>query len=188
MPLVWVGRLQGHRAARVYGPDLMLALCAVSREPGYRHFFFGSTDAVLAVLTDRLRQRFPRLEVAGTYAPPFRPLTPEEERSVADMINAARPDIVWVALGTPKQDYWVGRFRPLLEAPALIAIGAAFDFHSGRLPQAPRWMMRCGLEWVFRLCVDPRHLWRRYLLGNPRFVCLVLKQLLLSPGRRRTAT
>jgi N-acetylglucosaminyldiphosphoundecaprenol N-acetyl-beta-D-mannosaminyltransferase len=116
------------------------------------------------------------LEVAGTYAPPFRPLTDNEARDTAALINAAHPHIVWVGLGTPKQDEWVGRFRPLLDAPVLIAVGAAFDFHAGTVRQAPRWMMSMGLEWFFRLLREPRRLWRRYLVGNPRFVALVLRQ------------
>ena len=176
MPLVWLAKRHGFdEATRVYGPDLMLELCALSEQRGYAHYFYGGSTEVLAKLNDRLRQQFPRLRIAGLYAPPFRPLTETEENEVAEKINATHPDIVWCGLGTPKQDYWVYRFRPRLEAAALIAVGAAFNFHAGQVRQAPRWMMRCGLEWFFRLCMEPRRLWRRYLIGNPRFLWLLWK-------------
>jgi N-acetylglucosaminyldiphosphoundecaprenol N-acetyl-beta-D-mannosaminyltransferase len=176
MPLVWLGRWRGLRVSRVYGPDLMLKVSDQGRARKLRHFYYGATAPVLDLLRARLQQRFPGLEVAGTYAPPFRALTDEEVSATAALINAARPDIVWVGLGTPKQDEWVGRFRPLLEAPVLLAVGAAFDFHAGTVRQAPRWMMRMGLEWFFRLLMEPRRLWRRYLMGNPRFVALTVRQ------------
>jgi N-acetylglucosaminyldiphosphoundecaprenol N-acetyl-beta-D-mannosaminyltransferase len=176
MPLVWLGRWRGFPVSRVYGPDLMLALSDRGRARHLRHFYYGSTPPVLERLRDRLQQRFPGLDVAGVHAPPFHALSDTEIAATAALINAARPDIVWVGLGTPKQDEWVGRFRPLLEAPVLVAVGAAFDFHAGMVRQAPRWMMRVGLEWFFRLLMEPRRLWRRYLLGNPRFVALVLRQ------------
>lgn len=182
MPLVWLGKLHKHTIERVYGPDLMLALCKQGQDVPYRHFFYGGAPGVPEALACSLHARFSRLQVAGVYSPPFRALTADEERDVAALINASKPDIVWVGLGTPKQDYWVARFRTLLEAPVLIAVGAAFDFHSGRVRQAPRWMQRSGLEWLFRLVQDPRRLWRRYILGNPRFVYLVLKQLIARRG------
>lgn len=184
MPLVWMGRLRGHRVERVYGPDVMLAVCKRGVALGYRHFFYGGADGVAQALAERLQRMYPGLLVAGTYTPPFRPLTPAEENEVAAMINGSSADVVWVGLGAPKQDYWVARFRPLLEAPVLLAVGAAFDFHTGRVRQAPSWMQRIGLEWLFRLTQDPRRLWRRYVIGNPRFVFLVIRQML---GRRRAA-
>lgn len=186
MPLVWMGRLRGHRVERVYGPDVMLAACERGQALGHSHFFYGGVDGVAEQLAARLRARFPALRVAGSYAPPFRPLTDDEEREIAARINSSGADIVWVGLGTPKQDYWVARFRPLLEAPVLIAVGAAFDFHAGRVRQAPRWMQRSGLEWLFRLSQDPQRLWRRYLVGNPRFVYLVAQQLLRRSLRGRS--
>ena len=114
--------------------------------------------------------------MAGGYSPPFRPLTPDDDAEVVDRINAARPDVVWVGLGSPKQDLWMAAHRERLEAPLLVGVGAAFDFYTGRVRQAPRWMMRIGLEWLFRLFQEPRRLWRRYLLGNPRFVFNVILQ------------
>jgi N-acetylglucosaminyldiphosphoundecaprenol N-acetyl-beta-D-mannosaminyltransferase len=171
MPLVWLSRLHGFRnAARVYGPDLMLALCERSETNGHRHFFYGGAPGIAERLADQLQRRFPRLQIAGIHAPPFRKVGAIEERPVLDAIDAARPDIVWVGLGTPKQDHWVADHRPLLEAPVIIAIGAAFDFHAGVLRQAPRWMQRSGLEWSFRLAQEPRRLAYRYLVLNPLFV------------------
>lgn len=176
MPLVWLGRLHGFDVSRVYGPDLMFAISHRGRGRRLRHFYYGATQPVLETLRARMLQRIPGLDIVGTYAPPFRRLTDDETQAVAARINAARPDIVWVGLGTPKQDEWVGQFRSRLEAPVLIAVGAAFNFHAGTLRQAPRWMMSLGLEWLFRLLMEPSRLWRRYLIGNARFVGLVLKQ------------
>lgn len=178
MPLVWLSALRGHRhVSRVYGPDLMLAVCARSEDRGRRHFFYGGAPGVADRLVCNLKARYPRLAVAGTHAPPYRPPDAPEDRDVLERINAAAPDIVWVGLGTPKQDYWVARHRSLLDAPVLIAVGAAFDFHAGLLPQAPRWMQRSGLEWAFRLAQEPRRLAFRYLVYNPWFVLNVALQL-----------
>ena len=186
MPLVWLARRFGfEQATRVYGPDLMLALCALSEKTGYSHYFYGATDEVLAQLRENLLKKFPKLRIAGTYSPPFRPLTEEEKEGVAERINAARPDIVWCGLGTPKQDYWVAEFRPKLECAALLAVGAAFNFHAGHVRQAPAWMGKSGLEWLFRLCAEPKRLWRRYLIGNPRFVFQTMKQWIRAEIVRR---
>ena len=177
MPLVWLSRLQSfHHVERVYGPDLMLALCERSVAKGYRHFFYGGAEGVPEQLASVLQKRFPGLQVAGTFSPPFRPLTADEDDRIVQMINAAAPDIVWVGLSTPKQERWMAGHRERLTAPVLIGVGAAFDFLTGRKPQAPRWMQRAGLEWLFRLLTEPRRLWRRYLYHNPRFVLLVLLQ------------
>lgn len=178
MPLVWLGKVHGHRdAGRVYGPDLMLALCERSARTGHRHFFYGGAPGVAELLVTRLRSRFPGLHVAGTHTPPFRPAGAMEDSEVVQSINAAAADIVWVGLGTPKQDLWVGLHRPVLQAPVLIAIGAAFDFHAGLLKQAPRWMQNSGLEWLFRLWQEPRRLGRRYLVYNPIFLGRIALQL-----------
>ncbi len=183
MPLVWLSWFKGFRYVdRVYGPDLMLALCERSVAKGYRHFFYGGVEGVPEQLAEVLQKRFPGLQVAGTYSPPFRPLTPEESERVVRMINSATPDIIWVGLGSPKQEHWMAEHRARLTAPVLIGVGAAFDFLTGRKPQAPRWMQRAGLEWLFRLLTEPRRLWRRYLINNPRFVALVVLEAL---GLRR---
>jgi len=179
MPLVWLSRLQSfHHVERVYGPDLMLALCERSVAKGYRHFFYGGAEGVPEQLASVLQKRFPGLQVAGTFSPPFRPLTADEDDRIVQMINAAAPDIVWVGLSTPKQERWMAGHRERLTAPVLIGVGAAFDFLTGRKPQAPRWMQRAGLEWLFRLLTEPRRLWRRYLINNPLFVALVVLQAL----------
>lgn len=179
MPLVWLCRMAGYEAGRVYGPDLMLALCRRGQVTGHRHYFYGGTPEVVEELVANLRSWFPELEIVGWHAPPFRPPDAPEDPLILTEIDAVKPDVVWVGLGTPKQDYWVARHRPLLEHPAaLIAVGAAFDFHAGRLPQAPKWMQRSGLEWLFRLAQEPRRLARRYLLYNPWFVGLVALQKL----------
>jgi N-acetylglucosaminyldiphosphoundecaprenol N-acetyl-beta-D-mannosaminyltransferase len=183
MPLVWLSRLQGfHHVRRVYGPDLMLALCERSVSSGYRHYFYGGKEGVAEELKARLEKQFPGLQVVGTYSPPFRPLSPEEDLEVVQRINAAAPDIVWVGLSTPKQDIWSAGHAGRLVAPLIIGVGAAFDLHSGRKKQAPRWMQRAGLEWLFRLIQEPRRLWRRYLIYNPLFIGRVLGQFL---GLRR---
>ncbi len=169
MPLVWLGRLRGRKVERVCGPDTMPALCERSQGFGYRHFFYGGAEGVAERLAANLQARFPKMQVAGTYTPPFRPLTPEEKADVVSAINSAKPEFVWVCLNTPRQDAWVAEYQELLDAPVLLAVGAAFDFHSGGLARAPRWMQRAGLEWVFRLVKEPRRLWRRYLIDNVLF-------------------
>ena len=178
MPLVWVSRLKGYRhVERVYGPDLMLACCAASVSKGYRHFLYGGAPGVPERLAARLQQRFPGLMVAGTWSPPFGKPTSGEERAIIERINATNPDIVWVGLSTPKQERWMATHTGRLCAPVLIGVGAAFDFHAGLKRQAPRWMQRSGLEWLFRLGSEPRRLWRRYFSNNPRFLWRILLQL-----------
>ncbi len=182
MPLVWLSRRAGHdHVSRVYGPDLMLELCQRSGTTGHRHFFYGGGPGVAERLVDRLTEQSPDLEVAGIHTPGMLANGELEARKTIDKINASRPDIVWVGLGAPKQDWWVANHRSLLDAPVLIAVGAAFDFHSGAIKQAPGWMQRNGLEWLFRLSQDPRRLWRRYILDNSRFVI----RLGLSTLRKR---
>lgn len=183
MPLVWMSRLHGAKhVSRVYGPDLMLAFLEQSAGKGYRHFFYGGAEGVPERLAQTLRARFPDLIVAGTYSPPFRALDPDEQRGIAERINAVRPDVVWVGLSTPKQEYWMAANRAHLDAPVLMGVGAAFDFHAGLKPQAPLWMQRNGLEWLFRLATEPKRLWRRYAYIVPMFSLLVLLQEL---GLRR---
>jgi N-acetylglucosaminyldiphosphoundecaprenol N-acetyl-beta-D-mannosaminyltransferase len=185
MPLVWVGRAMGRRVGRVCGPDLMPALIDRSRRTGGRHFFYGGAPGVAERLAAELAERYPGLEVVGTHSPPFRPLTEDEDRDEVAMINAARPDFVWVGLGSPKQDHWVAGHRPHLDAAVLLAVGAAFDFHSGSLRRAPVWMQRTGTEWLFRLLAEPRRLLRRYTVTNSRFAWLLIRQILSRrPGGR----
>ncbi len=171
-PLVWALRALGHaRATRVYGPDLMLRFCERAARSGTPIYLYGGrTPEALELLERRLRERFPGLRIAGGFSPPFRALSAEEEeRSIAE-INSSGAAVVWVGTGQPKQEKWMLRMRPKLSAPLLVGVGAAFDFHAGLLPQAPRWMQRNGLEWAYRLAREPRRLWRRYARYNPRFL------------------
>lgn len=185
MPLVWCGRYAGAKTMdRVYGPDLMLGVCRESVGSGLRHFFYGAGPGVADALAARLSDRFPGLVVAGTHSPPFRVLDDDEIERAADAINMSGADIVWVGLSTPKQERWMARFRPLLDAPVLIGVGAAFDIHAGGVRQAPLWVQRSGLEWLFRLAMEPARLWRRYLRIVPGFLgrIAVRRPLLLPPG------
>ena len=182
MPMVWLSKLHGHsRVDRVYGPDLMLeVLRASAREgsAGPRHYFYGGGAGVAELLRERMVRRFPGLQVVGICCPPFRKLTPEEDRRIVADINASGADIVWVGLSTPRQEYWMSAHLGKLKASVLIGVGAAFDFHAGLKPQAPRWMQRSGLEWLFRLASEPRRLWKRYLRNNPLFAWYLLLQSL----------
>jgi len=173
MPMVW---LAPPGVTRVYGPDLMLAVCDAGRAIGLRHYFFGGAPGVAEELRRRLTERFPGLEVAGTYTPPYRALSPAETTALEADVARSRPDVIWVGLGTPKQERFMAGHWRTLRAGLLIGVGAAFDFHSGRVKQAPRWMQRSGLEWLFRLCTEPGRLGPRYLKTNPLFVLRVLAQ------------
>jgi N-acetylglucosaminyldiphosphoundecaprenol N-acetyl-beta-D-mannosaminyltransferase len=182
MPLVWLGRMMGFaQIKRVYGPDLMLAMCEYSIGRAYSHFLYGGGPEVPEKLAEELKDRFPGLKVAGTYSPPFRDLTPDEDEGVIEMINDSGAQIVWIGLSTPKQEKWMSAHSKKLKAPVLIGVGAAFDIHSGLKPQAPMWMRSSGLEWLFRLATEPKRLWRRYAINNPMFVALAARQLLGWP-------
>jgi N-acetylglucosaminyldiphosphoundecaprenol N-acetyl-beta-D-mannosaminyltransferase len=176
MPMVWAGRWAGAEIARVYGPDLMRTAFGAASERGWSTYFFGGSPDVLDDLRNLVSQEFPGLIVAGWSSPPFRDLSEQEEQDALREINESGADIVWVALGTPKQERWMARCRPALTAPILVGVGAAFDLVTGALPQAPRWMQHNGLEWLYRLAVEPRRLWRRYLLNIPRFVVGVVRR------------
>jgi N-acetylglucosaminyldiphosphoundecaprenol N-acetyl-beta-D-mannosaminyltransferase len=177
MPMVWAARRAGaSHVRRVYGPDLMLAVCARSVEAGWRHYFYGGKAGVPERLAERLAARFPGLQVAGTLSPPFGPIPPDEDEAIVQQINASAPDLVWVGLSTPKQERWMAAHVGRLDAPALLGVGAAFDIHAGTLAQAPLWMRERGLEWAYRVWKEPRRLWRRYLSNNPRFALRILRQ------------
>ncbi|MGB2622505.1 MAG: WecB/TagA/CpsF family glycosyltransferase [Candidatus Acidiferrum sp.] len=178
-PLMWLGRRKGFPLRRrVYGPELMERFCEATAAIGYRHFFYGGAPGVAELLAARLAARFPGLQIAGMCCPPFRPLTSEEDRLEVRTINAARADVVWVGLGAPKQERWMFEHCGRLNVPVLVGVGAAFDFLTGRIAQAPPWMRDHGLEWLFRLSREPRRLGRRYLLYGPQFVALVLFEVL----------
>jgi N-acetylglucosaminyldiphosphoundecaprenol N-acetyl-beta-D-mannosaminyltransferase len=178
MPLVWLGRVHGHALRRrVYGPELMLEFCRATSSRRVRHFFYGGAPGVADALAERLAGRFPGLAVAGTYSPPFRPLTVEEDAAIVAAINETNADVLWVGLSTPKQERWMHQHRDRLNVPVMVGVGAAFDMHSGRLKQAPAWMREHGLEWFYRLVQEPRRLWRRYLVLGSMFVCNVSLEL-----------
>jgi N-acetylglucosaminyldiphosphoundecaprenol N-acetyl-beta-D-mannosaminyltransferase len=180
MPLAWLAkwRVGGGGIGRVYGPDLMLEVFRATQNGEAAHFLCGGAEGVAELLRRKLLARFPRARITGTWCPPFREPTDDDEKRLAEAVRAARPDIMWVGLGAPKQERFMARHLETLDATLMIGVGAAFDFHAGTLRQAPRWMRRCGLEWFFRLCVEPRRLWRRYLVCNPLFVLRTAGQLL----------
>lgn len=177
---------------RVYGPTLMRQLCETAAAEGVSVYFYGSRPEVLDGLVERLRASIPGLRIAGWSAPPFRPLTPEEDAQEVEAIIASDAQLVFVGLGCPRQERWAYQHRPRLARP-LVCVGAAFDFHAGTLRQAPAWMQSRGLEWSFRLVMEPRRLWRRYAKHIPIFVALVARQYFtqrmssftLSPPRRK---
>jgi N-acetylglucosaminyldiphosphoundecaprenol N-acetyl-beta-D-mannosaminyltransferase len=178
MPIVWALRLLGNRAAtRVYGPDLTPIILEHAQASGLPVGFYGAAPDVLKRLQEVVAGRFPKLEIAYAYSPPFRPLTLEEDACQVAAINASGTRILFIGLPTPKQDYWMAAHKGRVQA-AMVGVGAAFDFLAGTKPQAPRWMMPCGLEWVFRLSTEPRRLWKRYLKHNPRFLIFFGLQLL----------
>lgn len=178
MPLVWLGRMRGFRSLRrrVYGPELMETFC---RQTGskYRHFFYGGAPGVADHLAQAEKERY-GIQIAGTYCPPFGPLSAEQEVEVRSVIEAAAPDVLWVGLSTPKQETWMYEHRNTIQVPVMLAVGAAFDLNTGRLKQAPSWMRENGLEWLFRLVAEPRRLWRRYVLNGSHFVWNVLLEML----------
>jgi N-acetylglucosaminyldiphosphoundecaprenol N-acetyl-beta-D-mannosaminyltransferase len=171
-PLVWALHALGHpEATRIYGPELMARYCERAATSGLRMFMYGGRNqGALVQLVLNLRQRYPGLNIAGGYSPPFRPQTDEERDAIIDEINGSGADVVWVGIGQPKQEMWMAEMRDALDVPILAGVGAAFDFHAGLVPQAPAWMQAGGLEWTYRLAHEPRRLWRRYARYNPRFV------------------
>jgi N-acetylglucosaminyldiphosphoundecaprenol N-acetyl-beta-D-mannosaminyltransferase len=178
MPLVWAANLLGEDLDdRVYGPELMLRYSERCAERGHRVWLYGGRDqGALVQLALSMRRRHPGIQIVGGYSPPFRPLTGEEEAAVVRQINEAQPDVLWVGIGVPKQERWMARMRDRLEVPVMCGVGAAFDFHAGRVSMAPRWMQDRGLEWTYRIAQEPRRLLPRYLYTNPRFLAAFARQ------------
>ncbi len=171
MPMVWVGRLQGHsQMRRVYGPDYMLDLCCFSVQQGYRHFLYGGSPGVAERLAVELTRRFPGLQVVGTYTPPFRPLNSSEDAELCALVTETKPDVFWVGLSTPKQERFMAQYLDKLDVKMMVGVGAAFDIHTGGIKDAPAWMKHSGLQWLHRLAQEPRRLWKRYLINNPKFI------------------
>jgi len=177
-PLVWAINALGHRlAGRVYGPELMSRATARAAALGHRLYLYGGRNqGALVQLALNLRRRHPGVKIVGGYSPPHRALSEEERSAIVREINHARADLVWVGIGVPKQEKWMAEMRPELDAPVLVGVGAAFDFHAGLVPQAPNWMQEAGLEWAYRLAHEPRRLWKRYLRYNPRFLGAFARQ------------
>ena len=179
MPLVWLGRRRGFALPRrVYGPELMLRFWQETRSARCRHFFYGGAPGVADALAHKFARQFPNHQIAGTFSPPYRNVTSEEDQAICSLINDSKPDIVWVGLGTPKQERWMRDHKDRLSAPVLVGVGAAFDFHAGTMRSAPAWMGDHGLEWLFRLAQEPRRLWRRYILRGSEFAALAIIELL----------
>jgi len=177
MPLVWVGRLLGQKQmGRVYGPDLMLAMMEASERTGWRHFLYGGANGTAEALRQKLTARFPKLQIVGTYEPPFRPLNAQEQSALEEMVHGCQPDVMWIGLSTPKQERFMAEQLAKLDVNLMFGVGAAFDFHAGKVRQAPRWMQRSGLEWFFRLCCEPKRLWKRYFKNNPLFLVRIFCQ------------
>ncbi len=178
MPITWVGRLQGHHEMnRVFGPDFMLALCKISLERGYRNFLYGGQPGVAEQLRAALEMRFPGLQIVGTCTPPFRALNSQEEKELISQVRALKPDILWVGLGAPKQERFMAHYLEQLQVPLMVGVGAAFDFHTGRIRDCSDWLKRAGLQWLHRLVQDPGRLWKRYLRTNPAFLWHIAWQL-----------
>ncbi len=183
MPLVWAGRSAvGPSVQRVYGPDLMLRVMEATRDGRFSHFFHGGAPGVADALRAEMERRFPGVRITGTCCPPFRPLNEAEETALAAELAEKKPDMMWIGLSTPKQEKFMAAYLPRLETTVMLGVGAAFDFHTGRMKEAPRWMMRCGLQWLHRLCSDPRRLWRRYGVIVPTFL---FRRFLQKTGMRK---
>ena len=187
MPMVWMARWNGFpNVDRVYGPDLMLEVFRRSEETGHRHFLFGGGEGVVETLAEKLQEQFPKVKIVGKVTPPFRPLNDEEEADLVATLDKEKPHFFWVGLSTPKQERFMHGFLQKFPKLAsnwksgivMFGVGAAFDFHAGQVRQAPHWMQRAGLEWAFRLCMDPRRLWRRYAVNNPAFIRRILPQMM----------
>jgi N-acetylglucosaminyldiphosphoundecaprenol N-acetyl-beta-D-mannosaminyltransferase len=185
MPMTWVGRLQGLREIdRVFGPDFMMVMCKLSAERAYRNYLFGGKPGVAEELRNRLRECFPDLEVVGTFTPPFRPMNSDEERELIAEVARLKPHILWVGLSTPKQERFMARMAGRLRVPLMVGVGAAFDYHTGKIRDCPDWVKRAGMQWLHRLMQDPRRLWKRYLRNNPAFLWHIAVQLGSKPELR----
>lgn len=185
MPMVWAAHYAGAaHVERVCGPEAMLAILQRAAAEGWTSFFYGGKEGVAELMRDRLQQRFPNLKVVGTYSPPFRPLTPDEDDAVCRMIGDAGVDLLWVGLSTPKQEAWMAAHQHRIRAHAVLGVGAAFDLHAGLTKRAPTWMQRSGLEWFYRLVTEPGRLWKRYLRNNPAFMIRVVMHRPYVRGRQ----
>lgn len=187
--LVLLGRSKGFvLKKRAYGPDLMLEFLKVSEENGFSHFLYGATEETLAKLIGNIRKLYPKVKIAGSFAPPFRPLTQEEDAKIVDLINLCAPDVLWAGIGCPKQELWMFAHRDKLNVPVMAGVGAAFDFISGVKRQAPRWIRESGFEWLFRFFCEPKRLWRRYLINNLKFVFYIVIEFISPKSSSRSCS
>jgi N-acetylglucosaminyldiphosphoundecaprenol N-acetyl-beta-D-mannosaminyltransferase len=188
MPMSWIGHLRGHKNMnRVYGPDFMTEMCKISVDRGYRNFLYGGNDGIAALLKQKLMDRFPGLQIVGTYTPPFRALDIQEEDRLLALVREAHPDIFWVGLSTPKQEQFMAQYIHQLNTYLMVGVGAAFDIHTGKKKDAPDWVKRCGLQWLHRMLQEPKRLGPRYLMNNPRFVTQIILQFLGIRNCRKSA-
>jgi N-acetylglucosaminyldiphosphoundecaprenol N-acetyl-beta-D-mannosaminyltransferase len=179
MPTVWMAWWQAlYHVDRVFGPDLMVEVISQSQASGERHFLLGGNPGVAEELASRLNTRYPKARIVGTYTPPFRRLNVAEEAALIARLEKCRPDIVWVGIGAPKQELFMSEYLGRLKVPVMVGVGAAFDFHTGRLTDSPRWVKRAGLQWFHRLVQEPKRLWWRYLRTNSIFLALAAMKLL----------
>ena len=179
MPLTWMGHLQGFSAMqRVFGPELMVNIIGKAEFRNCVHFLCGGEAGLAESLRDEMKRRFPWIKIAGTYSPPFRPMTAVEERDLVTKVRALQPDIIWVGLSTPKQERFMAHYLPMLDTKLMIGVGAAFLFHTGAIKDSPDWVKRAGLQWLHRLLQEPSRLWRRYLLNNPLFIVYAFLQII----------
>ena len=178
-PSVWIGRFQGHsQMDQVGGPDLILKFCHLSSLKGYTQFFYGGQPGVAERLSEEMRRRYPGLKVVGTYTPPFRTLTEQEESELSGRFASLKPDVTWICLGAPKQELFMDKYLGRFDTRIMVGVGAAFDMHIGTISDAPQWVKRLGFAWLHRLAQEPRRLWKRYLKTNPRFLLAITLQLI----------
>ena len=181
MPMVWAGKIYGYLdMGRVYGPDLMWAICKDSVIKGFTHFLYGGNEGVVGELKHTLEKEFPGIKIVGTFTPPFRPLNNAEENDLINQVNLTKPDLFWVGLSTPKQEIFMSEYVSRLDTKVMLGVGAAFDYHTGRAKDSPDWIKKSGMQWLHRLLQDPKRLWKRYLVNNPVFVCKFLNQIIVD--------
>jgi N-acetylglucosaminyldiphosphoundecaprenol N-acetyl-beta-D-mannosaminyltransferase len=186
LPIVWASKLLRPRLPqRIAGPDFMGEFCGICAQNGYSMFLLGGRSDYLNSLVENLKKAHPRIQISGAYSPPFGEWDENENRKIIKMINDSHADVLWVGVSTPKQDYWIYENKNQLKTKVAIGVGAAFDFHSGRVKRAPIWMQKNGLEWLFRLLQEPRRMWKKYLVTNLLFISLIAKEFIKNKIRRK---
>lgn len=178
MPLVWLQKINGEKSAkRIYGPDLMKSVIDKGQRVKLKHFFYGATEKTVKDLKYRIEEDYAGVDIVGEFSPPFRDLNKYEEKLFVEKIKRTKPDVVWVGMSSPKQVFWAYKWKKRLKVKAIICVGAAFDFNSGNKRQAPSWMQSSGMEWFFRLMLEPRRLWRRYVVQMPYIIIMFIREV-----------